>query len=134
MHVLDRLVYARAATPGPAGSQDAVVLWPDESGDDAGFGDRYDPVRVLAAGDGIDAAEVTAAVAGTRLLVGPWSGRLLLGPMLGVPTLALTTPASASPHLDLAYRAALALESPLLVVDRGEQLDLVAGLARRIAG
>ncbi len=55
----------------------------------------------------------------------------MLGPMFGVPTVGLTDVTSASPHLDLSHRAARALESPLLLVDRS-QIELVAALGRKL--
>jgi hypothetical protein len=133
VHVLDRLAYARVPTPDLAVPKEAVVQWPAEE-EDVAWPDelgRPVPVPVPGCGDRVDAAAVTAAITGAGLLVGPWDPRLLLGPMLGTPTVALTTTSSASPHLDLARRAALALETPLVFVDRG-QIDLIVALARRI--
>ena len=135
VHVLDRLVYAPTRAPDDAGRDEDVLLWPGDDGDTGPFYSHLTgrPAGVIGRAVNGDAAALTSAVAGARLLVGPWSGRLLLGPMLGVPTLALTDPSSASPHLDLAYRAARALDSPLLLVDRS-QIDLVTRLAPTVAG
>jgi hypothetical protein len=151
VHVLDRLVYARAAAPAAA-AEPALVLWPRSPSDDLlelaeGAEDRPvalleptdagpAPAGVLRPLEGLSGADrtraLTAAVAGARLLVGPWDGRLMLGPMLGTPTLALTEPSSGSPHLDLADRAARALEGKLLLVDRS-QVGLVARLAGNLS-
>lgn len=135
VHVLDRLVYARIPNSSPALAQETVVFWPGEDGDATLCepNTKSGAVSVIEPEDRGDAAALTAAVSRARLLVGPWNGRLLLGPMLGVPTVAVTDVSSASPHLDLAHRAARALESPLLVVGRS-QIDLVARLAQRVAG
>jgi hypothetical protein len=140
VHVLDRLEYARVQSPlSPASSlePDAVVVWPGSPGDElllelAGQVGATEPVAVLGPGDGADVATATAAVAGARQLVGAWDGRLMLGPMLGVPTVGLTDASSVSPHLDLAQRAARALESRLLLVDRS-QIELVAALANKVS-
>ena len=134
VHVLDRLVYERILISRGVPDRETIVYWPEE-GDD-----RTHPwldlggesLSVLEPGDRASAATLTTAISGARLLVGPWSGRLLLGPLLGVPTLGLTDASSPSPHLDLAQRAARALESRLLLVDRS-QMDLAAGLARKVA-
>jgi hypothetical protein len=133
VHVLDRLVYARIPTLSLAVPRQAVVFWPAEDGVATLFEPGAGPVSMLEPEERSGAAALTAAVAGARLLVGPWNGRLVLGPMLGVPTVALTDVSSASPHLDLAHRAARILESQLLVVDR-DQIELVARLAKRVAG
>jgi hypothetical protein len=140
VHVLDRLEYARVQVlPSPASPllRDAVVVWPSSPGDELllELAERVaarGPVAVIGPGDG-DAAVVTAAVAGAGLLVGSWDGRLMLGPMLGVPTVGLTDSSSTSPHLDLSQRAAHALDSRLLLVDRS-QIELVASLANKVAG
>jgi len=140
VHVLDRLEYTRVqALPSPASSlpPDSVVVWPSSPGDELllELAERVatrGPVAVIGPGDGGDVAAVTAAVAGARLVVGSWDGRLTLGPMFGVPTVGLTDGSSASPHLDLSHRAARALESPLLLVDRS-QIELVAALAQKVA-
>ena len=137
VHVLDRLEYApvqAASLPVP----DGVVVWPSSPGDELllELAERVaatGPVAVLEPGNGGDASALTAAVAGARLLVGSWDGRLMLGPMFGVPTVGLTDGTSASPHLDLSHRAARALESPLLLVDRS-QIKLVAALGRKLEG
>jgi hypothetical protein len=141
VHVLDRLEYARSqALPSPAAPlvPDAVVVWPSFPGDELllELAERVaarGPAAVIGPGDGWDAAAVTAAVAGAGLLVGSWDGRLMLGPMFGVPTVGLTDGSSASPHLDLSQRAARALDSRLLLVDRS-QIELVASLANKVAG
>jgi hypothetical protein len=119
VHVLDRLAYERI--PSQVGSREGVVAWPAIAGIDATDLD-----------ENADAGSVTAAIDGAALLAGPWDGRLLLGPLLGVPTLALTPLESASPDLDLAYRAARALDTALITVDPG-QLDVVTRLAARVA-
>ena len=134
VHVLDRLEYARVQTLPSPGSSDAVVVWPSSSGDELllELAKRV-AARVIESGDGGEAAAATAAVAGARLLVGSWDGRLLLGPMLGVPTVGLTDSSSTSPHLDLSQRAARALDSRLLLVDRS-QIELVVTLASKVVG
>jgi hypothetical protein len=158
VHVLDRLVFTRAAPAQPLPSvvpPGTIVFWPTSSedatllrlaegavgaapvalvGPDDGGSSSAPLLRPLLGLGGADRiATLTAAIAGARTLVGPWEGRLMLGPMLGVPTVALTDRSSASPHLDLANRAVRAFESPLLFVDRS-QIDLVARLARKVAG
>lgn len=128
VHLLERLDYARVGAPPAGRAPGALVLWPGEDsvpelGDDSG------PVLEIEPDELADASALTAAVTGARLLAGPWDPGLLLGPMLGVPTLALTG-AAPSPDLDLAQRAARILETPLLVVDRS-QVGLAARLGRR---
>jgi hypothetical protein len=107
VHVLERLAFARIPASGAA--RKGVLTLPE----------NFDP------------AAVTAAVDAAALLVGPWNPQLMLGPLLGVPTLAITTPASVSPHLDLAYRAARALDTPLITVE-DDQFELVKALAARV--
>ena len=131
VHVLDRLVYARVASPGPA-ARETVVFWPSAESD-VTLETAPADITVIDPNDRDDAGAITAAVARASMLVGPWSGRLVLGPMLGVPTVALTDGSSASPDLDLAHRAARALGSPLLFVDVS-QVDAVARLAARVTG
>jgi hypothetical protein len=136
VHVLDRLEYARVEDASSPAS-DVVVVWPGSSEDGLllELAERVaisGPVAVLGPGDGGDVAAATAAVGGARLLVGSWDGRLMLGPMLGVPTVGLTDASSTSPHLDLSQRAARALESRLLFVDRS-QIELVAALANKVS-
>jgi hypothetical protein len=133
VHVLDRLVYAPITTESRGPERSGIVVWPDTANDTYPADGGGLPLSALEPGDRAGASAATAAVAGASLLVGAWDARLLLGPMLGVPTLALTGRASASPHLDLAFRAARALESPLLLVDRG-QIDLIVELASGVAG
>ncbi len=134
VHVLDRLEFARILSPAAVSPRQAVVLWPDGEADTAlPWSGEGEGIAVIDPGDREDAAAVTAAIATARMLVGPWSARLVLGPMLGTPTVGLTDGSSASPDLDLAHRAARALESPLLLVD-ADQAQLVAGLAGKVAG
>jgi hypothetical protein len=65
-----------------------------------------------------DAAAQATVVARARVLVAELGPVALLGPFLGVPTIALATPdAAASPDLDVAYRAARALGTAFVVLD-----------------
>src|SRR5437763_415633 len=69
VHVLDRLAFARI--PPSNAPHNGVVTWPENA----------------------DPGSLTAAVDGAALLTGPWEPQLMLNRLLGVPTLAITTPA-----------------------------------------
>jgi hypothetical protein len=131
VHVLDRLLYERVPAP-PTAEPSQILFWPrDDEAVPAVPGDVA--LEVLEPVDRLDAAALTAAVGRARLLIGPWNGGLILGPMLGIPTVALTDPSSGSADLDLGHRAARTLRSPFVLLDIGH-LDLVARLAAMVTG